>query len=517
MSRVPSLLGACLLAAALGGCSGQDSGAVNDSWGDAQALSFPGAHLLLISVDTLRADRLGCYGYGRGTSPQLDKLAQESVLFETAYSHSPKTASSHMSLFTSLLPSVHKVRNWSARLGLERTSLPGNRLTLPQVLAQSGYATAAVTSAGNIQPEMGFSRGFGRDGFVGRMADVSWHIKQALQRWQDIRMGTAPGFVFLHTYQVHGPYLPPPEFMERFAPNPQGVVAERVAALAPLPFAQQWAAMNKGMGEIPPFWEGMESFGPAEAAYLSDLYDGEVAYTDERLGELLDSLRQMGLLDRMILVLLSDHGEEFFEHGSFEHDQLFREHLHVPLLVRLPGGRLGGTRVSGQAGLIDVMPTLLELLDLQGPPTMAGESLVPAMRSGRTSDRPVVAERVMFLPSEYSATLRSSRQAVTFFADMTESRGHLTGYDLVTDARELNDVFDQASFARPADALWNELARAFAALELLDAEDSGTLVRLTDTETLNDLAALGYTGDSAEGEVPTVSQGTPLDLWPLQH
>jgi len=501
---------ALLLLACLA-CEGDHNPA--SDWGDSQALSFRGAHLLLVSVDTLRADRLGCYGYERGTTPVLDALAAEAVLFEQAYSHSPKTASAHMSLFTSLLPTVHKVRNFSARLGLELTALPRNRLTLPQVLNQSGYENAAVTGGGNLRSDMGFQRGFKRR-FESVMDDVSWHVSRTLERWDELIALGAPSFVFMHTYQVHGPYVPPAEYMDRFAPEPKGVVAPRVAALKGLPFRAQWGAMNKPQGGMPAFWEGVEDFGADEASYLSDLYDGEVAYTDAQLGRLLDGLRERGILDQTIVVVLSDHGEEFFEHGRFEHDQLFREHLHVPLIVRLPGGRFGGTRVSGLAGLIDVMPTLLELLDLPPSPTMTGESLVPSIRSGRSANRPVVAERVMFLPAEYGATLRSPQQTVTFLIDGPEGPGRLTAHDLSHDPGELDDVSGSAAFAPPAAAaLRHELERAIAARDDLDRIDSGEVIRLSDPAAVAELKSLGYVGG---GELPegTALQGTPLERWP---
>ena len=499
------------------GC-GDGAAPVDDPWGDEASLAFPGAHVMLISVDTLRADRLGSYGYERDTTPNLDALAAESILFEQVFSHSPKTASSHMSLFTSLLPSVHKVRNASSRLELPVLTLAGNRMTLPQVLNQSGYLNAAVACAGNIIPDMGFKRGF-KQRFVSKMDDVTWHASQSLLRWNEVLADSEArsGFVFMHTYQVHGPYLPPKAFRERFAPTPSGMVTERVAAYSDLPFDQQWRGMNKGLGNQPPFWDGKDEWGPDEARYLSDLYDGEVAYTDDVLGDLIDDLRDLGLLDKMVLVILSDHGEEFYEHGSWEHDQLYAEHLHVPLIVRLPGGRRGGTRVTGTAGLIDVMPTLLELIELEGPPTMDGTSLVPAIESGRTQNRPVVAERVMFLPyGEYAASLRSASSQVTFDIPRGADVGQLSAFDLTADPGELSDVFDEAAFAEPAaDALWRELSRAFSAQAALDAVDSGRILRLTDAAKLTELEALGYT-DGGEDEPLSEEQlaETPLVKWP---
>jgi len=294
---------------------------------------FPDAHLLLVSIDTLRADRLGCYGYGRETTPHLDALAAESVLFEDMHANSPKTASSHMSLFTSLLPSVHKVRNQSARRGLRSPKLPRNRLTLPQVLARQAYWTACVASGANVQERMGFGRGFG-DRFESRLVDVRAVLRKTLTRLDQLARSGRSGFVFAHTYQVHSPYLPPDPWRERFAPRLRSHLAPRVRAYAALPFDSQWKAAGRATGSLPAYWDGLEDFGEAEARDLSDLYDGEIAYTDGQVGRLIDEVRARGLLEETILVVLSDHGEEFGEHDEFQHDQLFAEHLTAEYRVQ---------------------------------------------------------------------------------------------------------------------------------------------------------------------------------------
>ncbi len=475
---------------------------------NADRLSFPGAGLLLISVDTLRADRLGCYGYDRDTSPNLDALAQESVLFRDMFSNSPKTASAHMSLFTSLLPTVHKVRNQSKRLGLKTPILAHNRLTIAQVLNRNGYWNACIAGGGNIQHEMGFGRGF-KDRFETALWDVKKVVNRTLERFDQAEQAGTPPFVFMHTYQVHGPYLPPAEYEQRFAPNPSPIIGARVALYSQLPFNKQWSVMNRGPDgdETKAYWYGKERFGEDEARYLSDLYDGEVAYTDFQLGRLIESLRRSGKLDSMIVVILADHGEEFLEHGDFEHDQLYREHLHVPCIVRLPGGTLGGTEVQGMTSLIDVMPTLLELLDIEGPVTMAGSSLVEAMHSGSTENEPVVSERVMF-PGDYKAALRTQQSSVIFHA--TESQ--LDAYDLTTDPHEQKDVAETASFSQPAaDTLLRSLKQAYRDREILDQVDAGGTATVT-ADRAEEMAQLGYAGGSdADFEIPA---GTPLDRWP---
>jgi arylsulfatase A-like enzyme len=455
--------------------------------------------VLLISIDTLRADRLGCYGYDRETSPVLDAFAEESVLFEETYATSCKTAESHMSLFTSLPVSAHGVSNASARLGLPVRELAKNRLTLVQVLRRAGYWNAAVVCGGNMIPQMGFSRGYeGR--FESGLRDVSVIVDRTLAFLEAATTQPRPPFVFMHTYQVHGPYLPPAEYRERFAPSPRGVIGQRLGTLGGLSFEE--AGLSVGTG----FWDGEADFGPDDAATLSDLYDGEVAYTDHELGRLFEGLRQRDLLDRMIVVIFSDHGEEFAEHGAYQHDQLYTETLHVPLLIRLPGGRLGGTRVTGMTSLLDVMPTLLDLLGLEGPDTMTGRPLSAAMRAGATSDRPVLAERTMF-PGAYLATLRSPDASAHFRA---ESRT-LETHDLVADPGELSVLAPEDPTARAIGGLLhNSLQGVFALRAVLDAEDAGGSFTL-DEEVRRELLELNYVGGDAAPEIP---EGTPLDSWP---
>jgi arylsulfatase A-like enzyme len=462
-------------------------------------LRFPKAPVLMISIDTLRADRLGCYGYERGTSPVLDALADESVLFEEVYAPSCKTAESHMSLFTSLPVTVHGVSNASARLDLPLRQVARNRLTLGQVLRRAGYWNAAVACGGNVIPEMGFSRGFaGR--FESMLRDVSEIVDGSLAVLDVALAQDEPPFLFVHTYQVHGPYIPPAAERRRFAPEYRGIVGERVRAIENLPFQAQWAAMNQS------FWVGVEAFGPEDAAYLSDLYDGEVAYTDRELGRLLEGLAARDLLDEMIVIVLSDHGEEFAEHGHYEHDQLYRESLHVPLLIRLPGARLGGTRVSGLASLIDVMPTLLDLLGVEGPEGMVGRSLVPAMERGRTEGLPVLSERVMFADA-YMASLRTPASTTVFLA----RESALEHYDLRRDPGETQDLAGAAPFAAEAEqALYGQLAAVFSLRTALDAEEEGGLITL-DEETRQQLLELNYVGGD---EAPPIPEGTPLDRWP---
>ena len=471
-------------------------------------LKYPKHGLLILSLDTLRADRLGVYGNQRGLSPHLDAFAEECVVFDDAFANSPKTASSHMTLFTSLLPTAHGVTNTSLREGVPAKMLADNRLTLAQILNRTGYWNAAIASGGNIQQFLGFAKGFGNH-FTSGIRDVRDMVIEAEAVFDRARRQKAPWFFFLHTYQVHAPYVPPEPYLSRFSTRHEGLVADFVDRLAKLRPQEQWRAMHD-------LWKVEDQLTAEDARYLSELYDGEVAYMDSVLGDLFGFLRDKDLLDQMIVVVLSDHGEEFAEHGDWEHDQLYDEHLHIPLMIRLPHGHHGGTRVEGLTSLVDVMPTLLEMLDLPGPSPpkyqeMQGTSLVPAILSGRTRNAPVVAERVMYA-DKYQGALRSPDASVIFRAAIGTPvegvEGTLEAHDLKADPGQQTDVAGTARwFCSAAGSLQQNLASIFALRFALDQVASGAEVEVP-ADILAQLEQLGYVEGGGEG-------GAPLMSWPV--
>lgn len=342
-------------------------------------------NLVLVSIDTLRADHLSAYGYARPTSPALERLAQQGVLFRQAYSHSPKTAPSHMSLFTSLHPEVHRVLN---RAGREIDSaLSRDVPTLPEMLGRAGYRSAAYTAGGNLHRRIGFGRGFERYEHMPMDAAPTFDAAvRQLREWSQ-HPDTRPFFLFLHTVQVHDPYLPPASYRERFAdPGYDGpIVSDREVIQARARAAQQSPAQA--------FWRDVDPEDPDDLRHLVDLYDACIRYTDDQIGRMLDALSELGLAAETLVVVLSDHGEEFMEHGGTRHNSLFQELLHVPLILRVPpaSGIPAGTRIDPSVRLVDVMPTLLELVGLPVPAHLEGESLVPLMRGEDESPRPVLA------------------------------------------------------------------------------------------------------------------------------
>jgi arylsulfatase A-like enzyme len=339
----------------------------------------PARDLLVISIDTLRADVLGLYGGQRGASPRIDAWGLGAGLFLDAYTHSPKTAPSHMSLFTGLLPHEHGVSNLDSR-GAPQLD-PGQPL-LAELLAGQGFRTAAVTGGGNVRAQLGFDRGFENyhdhgDGFEEALV-------RSAQWLQRERAEGARWFHFLHTYQVHDPYIQGAGHLTRFAdPSYAGrILGDPEALVRAIQGGEDLAPKATGPAKLTGnFWRRADERDPRDQRHLFDLYLAGVAQMDDLLGRWLKRLGDRGVLERALVVLTSDHGEEFAEHGGLRHDQLYSEVAHVPLVVRHPDGAGAGKRFAGLVGHRDVLPSVLELLGLSAllPAGAEGRSWAPAL------------------------------------------------------------------------------------------------------------------------------------------
>jgi arylsulfatase A-like enzyme/Tfp pilus assembly protein PilF len=410
---------ACVALAACGCRSRQDVG------------PYPNAPVVLISVDTLRADRLGLYGFSTGSTPAIDALGREGVVFEDVYSPCPQTLPAHVSLMTGLLPPRHGVRD---NIGF--TLKPGPR-TLAERFKAAGLATGASVSAYVLRSQTGIGRGFdvfddrleiaGAAESLGSVQRDGAVAVESLGRWIE-EQGGRRFFAFLHLYEPHTPYAPP-ERHRRFA-HP---------------------------------------------------YDGDVAYADELVGRFLDRLRAKGILDRAVVAFTSDHGEGLNDHGEEEHGIfLYREAVHVPLVLRLPGAMRAGTRVKGTVALADVAPTLL---DLAGMPQdgIDAVSLRPAVAAGRAEPRPVYSE-TLFPRYHYGW---SELYAVTEarYRYIRAPRPEL--FDVARDPAEKENVI--ASSAAAADKMKAWLERQVDLGKVAPPE-------AVSPEVLEKLQALGYVG-----------------------
>jgi arylsulfatase A-like enzyme len=317
-------------------------------------------NVLIIGVDTLRPDHLGCYGYGRDTSPAIDRLAAEGVLFENAISQSPWTLPSFSTVFTSLYPSQHGAMSAVSRM---RESLP----TLAAILAEHGYATGAVVNATVLRPEYGLNRGFDYYDPTpprGRRADGA---TAAVLEWTE-KHKDRPFMMFAHYFDPHEPYAPLPPYDTLFDTGYDGRIGN---AFVLHDYFPNVVGMN---------FDDLRSLEEKDWDHIRALYDGEIAFTDKAIDQLLDGLSDLGILDNTLVVFLSDHGEEFFEHEGFGHGHtLFGEVIRVPLIFSLPGRLPRSVKVSRQVRLVDVMPTVLDILDIEFDARLEGVSLVPVL------------------------------------------------------------------------------------------------------------------------------------------
>ena len=305
-----------------------------------------GRGVVVISIDTLRRDHTSLYGYRRRTTPGLDALARESVVFEDAVSTSSWTLPAHASLFTSTYPSVHGAVNLDV-------GLPENWIGLPHLLSDNGFFSQAIVTHVYLSQQYGFDNGFDRHRYLPetRAEEVSSQAMQFLQA-----NGDRDFFLFLHYYDPHWHYDPPPPYDTAFDQNYQGSAT-----------GVWWEFKEKTR----------ETIDPEELNHIISLYDGEILYTDRHVRELVREMKRLGVFDKSLIIVTSDHGEEFLEHGSWEHQKtLYEELLRVPLLMKLPGSNHGGRRIGGQVSLIDVAPSVLRALSIPVPDVFQGASLL---------------------------------------------------------------------------------------------------------------------------------------------
>ncbi len=327
-------------------------------------------NVVLILIDTLRADRLSCYGWDRETTPAIDRYAaRRGVVFEHVVAPAPWTLPSHVSLFTALDATRHGVNH--------QHGAPEGMTMLAERLRAEGYATAAMTGGGFLHQQYGFAQGFDRyaayDVGMGHDEELETGVERALGFLEDV--GGRPFFLFFHTYEVHNPFRPRQPYLERLTGRTTDLVVdvvkgpqERQGAVRP---RRGLAAMRDG---------ALVERQPDDLYELAlDLYDAGIAYTDHHVGRLLDRLEASGVADDTVVVITSDHGELFGEHGHVNHYTLYRENLLVPLVVAAPDGRRAVERVTRQVRLVDVTPTILELVGLDVPAGLDGVSLVPLL------------------------------------------------------------------------------------------------------------------------------------------
>lgn len=403
-------------------------------------LTTPGVPVVVYLIDTLRIDRVGAYGGSGGLTPNIDALAYRSVLFEQAYAPAPWTLPSVTSLFTSTFLTEHGV------VDLRRVMNPTLR-PLARRLADAGYATAAFTANANTSYVTAEGGGYQQTQIIDKSLppDVA-------RAW--LASAGRPFHLYVHTTEPHNPFIAPPDWIARFGAVSDerrravnaAMRAYRDATMADLQSGRAPGTVDNSddqdrlMAELAALWPDLRL-----------LYEAHVAQADARLGEFIDLLREAGVWDNCLFILLSDHGEEFGEHGGWLHDQSLHEELvRVPLLIRFPRDAAAGRRIPGVVRLIDVMPTILDALGMKSElADCRGQSLLPlvdgsaapasgdamqvvAMRSNRTKHYGPFKQR----RGDLNVAVRQNRFKGVWNVEI----GTLELYDLENDPGELIDV-----------------------------------------------------------------------------
>jgi len=342
-------------------------------------------HIVMISLDTLRPDHLGSNGYFRDTSPHLDALASEALVFENAFAPAPWTLPSHASMFTGHYPVSHRA-GYSDSLDALDDRLP----TLAETLRDAGYRTLAFVAGGLVSADNGLARGFDewnehiKASFASELPHVFDAVGQRPER---------PLFLFLHTYDIHGPYHEMPS-AHHFEDEPRGD-PEAVASAE-----RDWQRIRE-LGHHR--YQNFERFG--SLAEVVAAYDAGIRTTDEVLGRIFDRLRDLGLYDQSLIVVTSDHGESLYDRGLFVGHgfTLYDEDLRVPLIVRLPGGSEAGRR-QDLVDLVDLMPLVLDVAGVEAPGTMQGASPLERAR-GRAAPKEFVEGETVFSGARFQRSL----------------------------------------------------------------------------------------------------------------
>jgi choline-sulfatase len=333
-------------------------------------------NVIMIVVDTFRADHLGALGHHRDTTPNLDQLAAESVLFTQAYSATSWTMPSLASYMTGVYPSVHRLLK--APHDIDQNALSEEFVTLAEALRDAGLRTASITAQPWISERTGLTQGFDEVRTVSNAADPNEarELTAEVIEWLE-QSGDTPFFLYAHYMGPHAPYDAPEGYRGRYTRDLPltDVVQGFHQAYATESQVRAYAVITGKAAD--------EGLSDQDIAYLEAEYDEKLAFTDAQLGNLFSWLRDSGLLEETLVIVAADHGEAFFEHQTVFHGQhLHQELLHVPLIMRLPGSSASSLRVNAVAELIDIYPTILELLGAAAPPHIQGRSLMPLVQGG---------------------------------------------------------------------------------------------------------------------------------------
>jgi arylsulfatase A-like enzyme len=447
--------------------------------------------IVLVSIDSLRFDHLGCYGYPQPTTPNIDRIAAQGVRCASAVSTTSWTLPAHAALMTGLFDSTHGVVDNGLRLS-------DREPTLAAVLRENGYQTAGFFGGPYLHAAFGFGHGFehyencsddaasaARDARAEDSAPSSADLERshrhrtgprtldAVSRWLAHEADERPMFLFVHLWDVHYDYDPPHEYVEMFDPGYAGTLDASDLMHNP--------AINDHMA-------------PRDLQHLIALYDGAIRFTDEILGKVLSAIEARGRMQNTLLVITADHGEEFFEHGDKGHQQtLFDEVVHVPLVVRWPERLPAGPIVRDQVRLVDVMPTLLACADAEDRPPMEGRDVTPLLRGEPMLSAPALCE--LLVGKNDVRALRTNAFKVVDWKDVPAT----FGYDLSHDPNEQRPLRGGSSVAAAGRELEAQLE---SAAEFKRSHGLGATPIEAPHAVEHSLRTLGYIGDDARSLSP---------------
>jgi arylsulfatase A-like enzyme len=343
----------------------------------------PQPNVVVFMLDTLRKDGLGCYGRPAGPTPAIDALAADGVRFDQAMAASGWTVPSVASLLTGTWPTLHGAMG----KGTDITPIRPELSTAADVFGRAGYDTVGFGNAAFVSPMIGVDRGF--DLFDHRYS-YNWDTRRADETIDAVlaqlrQRKSRSSFYFIHLFDAHLDYNPPEEYATRHVGTRRN---------PPLPVDQQ---------DVLDMGTGADGYGPPsleDRQYLRGLYDAEIDFMDDQIGRFIEALKSLGLYDDTTIVIVSDHGEEFWEHGGFQHGHsLYDELVHIPLVIKLPAAMdLAGRSVAAQVRLIDVMPTMFDVAGIDAPDSFAGRSLLPWAKGSASDDLPAYFESTLYGP-----------------------------------------------------------------------------------------------------------------------
>jgi len=454
-------------------------------------------NIIIISIDTLRADHMGSYGYGRDTTPGLDAFSCEGIVFDRAYTQASSTLPAHSSLFTSTYPDMHGVINI-------RNSLPSGLMTLAQLLSENGYDTAAFVNASWFHPKFNLNQGFryynyyhdlqsksqGDDIKIGRNAKET---NIAVYKWLE-KHWENPFFLFIHYFDVHSDW-------------------NRLPYESSLPFSRMFSSGYSG--DFKGGEDGVYAsryllkvnrdrikLDPVDRNYIMDLYDEGIAFADYHISDLLNNLKQMGLLDDSLVIITSDHGEEFQEHGQVLHEQVYEELIHVPLIIRMPKAENSikrnlverflslfkeqkkssqVKRIKTPVQNIDIMPTVLDIAGIDKPLYARGRSLLKEINGMPAESKYIFSRNTS--GSQYA--VRNDAWKLLFFPE--ENKTVL--YNIVADPGETKDL--SVTEVKTKEKLKKVLTQWKTECEEIQSKFKSDKIEIDDT-TKEELKSLGY-------------------------